>query len=346
MNSLSQGRLFEKVNKSFRDVINSSKLNIIQDTSSKELGSFYEGMTNKEIDNSDDMMTEKMMTLQNDFNSKLEEYKKVYSAYLTMLKHNMNIINSYSNMNVKDEAGNKYFVNKYGYARLYSNEAWSKKHSSCPATAPEDNTVEIFNKLQLGQPLGVGQPCNLEGNIIRYTQDNNELKSWVSPDGLKHGLPTEPTELNVFNKNSGCANKNIVDVVDSTYNSVPSGTNYNTTSKCSTTENEDLWNKIVALNNDLIMIARELHNEAEKMNSANNNVNVNLNKTKNVIIKKAEKLNKQREELLKIQSSHRSLMGKFQDNNINIRSDYYNYLAWTIGAVTLGAVAFYKLTNK
>jgi hypothetical protein len=338
MNSLKQGILFKNVNNNIHKVINTNKLDIIQNTSMSNLGSFYEGMTNKEIDNKNDKMTEELMTLQDEFNNKLQEYENTYKKYLTMLKHNMDIINSYSNMNVKDQAGNKYFINKYGYARLYSNEGWNKKHSSCPVNMPDDKTVEIFNKLQIGEPLGVGQPCNLEGNIILSNDNQNkELKAWVAPNGLKHKLT---------GNNSSCINKNKIDVLNTTYDKIPSGSDYNVNSKCSTTQNEDLWNKIVSLNNELITIAGGLFNKTEELEQLDNVVDESIINTKNTLKKRANILNKERDELLKIQSEHRSLMGRFQDNNINLQSDYYNYLAWTIGAVTFGAIAYYKLIKK
>lgn len=347
---LDQGKQYAKYKTHRKNQVSNAHLKRIQETTMKNLHSFsfQEGMTTmdmKNIENENSRMSEKMLSLQNEFQTTLQQYNDAYKEYLTQYS---NVSQSSSRgvlgKNVRDENGKFYYVNKYGYARGYSQEAWSKKPSSCPSTTPAENTISIFHTLPRGADMGVGEPCNLEGNIVENT--SNGRADWVTPEGRKQWFPNWDTFV-ADEKNHGCPPTNKwVKINNEEYNAIPSGPNMTSGSSCSTEfENVSLWNRILTLNDKLIDLAQQLYNEASSLEGTQEKIGTEYDNTKQVFLQQVRDLEIQRKELQKIQDENATLQGRYQDLKTDLRSDTMQYFAWTIGALTLSVYTYYHMTR-
>ena len=103
--------------------------------------------------------------------------------------------------------------------------------------------------------------------------------------------------------------------------------------------------KIKLLNNELLQISTKMWEQTQKIHT----VDVDLQKTidkKRVILKKRIKdLNKERNILTKLQSSHQTLESELEDNKLQINAQYYHYLVWFVAASTLSIVIFHKMAK-
>jgi uncharacterized protein YukE len=111
-------------------------------------------------------------------------------------------------------------------------------------------------------------------------------------------------------------------------------------------EDEDLVEKVYISNTKLIGLTEQLLEKGKEIELINEPVYSNLENNRKVILKEARKLQKQRDLLVKEQKENNTLIGKYITNTVDIRSKYYNYMAYTIGAVSLSMIALYKLTNN
>jgi hypothetical protein len=341
---LQQGKKYKHNQKVLSSLVNKRNLDLIQLTTSTNLGSFYEGMQNQNIQSQNNQLTEKMMELQNKFNTTLQQYTDAYRTYLTQLSNDESSGNIARGKNVKDSNGRFYYVNHFGYARGYSQEAWSKRHSSCPSNTPTQDTIKLFHELQKGADMGVGQPCNLEGNIIK--NESNNRADWVDEQGVKHWFPNNEIFENA-QKNHNCPPTNKwISVTNEEYNAVPSGSNMTMNSTCTIEKmNMALWNRILQLNDTLIATAQQLYNEATNIENKSGQVHTSLESTKQELMKYVNELQKERLDLENIQNKNATLSGRYQDLQIDLTSKYMGYMAWTIGAITLTAVAFHHITK-
>lgn len=341
---LEQGKKYRNMKLISSSIVSKKQLDLIQETTSSNLGSFYEGMTNQHINTKNNIMTQKMMNLQNEFNTTLQQYTDAYKTYLTQLQNNDSVENKVSGTNVRDNDGSYYYVNKYGFARKYSDEAWKNRHSSCPSNTPTSDTIKTFYQLQRGADMGVGQPCNLEGNVI--TNNANRRSDWVSPDGYKHWYPNGNI-VATTQKNGSCPERSKwIGVSDTEYLAIPSGTNMNNSSKCETfQQNTALWNHILQLNEKLISLAQQLYNEAMEIDKNSDVVNDKMESTKQELMKYVNELQNERNNMVTLQNETETLDGKYKDLQVSIKSNYMHYIAWTVGAVTLSAVAFHHITK-
>lgn len=341
---LEQGKIYNQLNKLYYKIVGKKHINLIQQSTSSNLGSFYEAMTNTSIDNRDGQMTQRMIDLQNKFNSTLNEYTESYKQYLQQFdKNSENNPMRYADMNVRSKGGKFYYVNKYGYTRGYSSPSWNNRDSSCPSSPPKRGTENIFYRLRRGAEKGSGEPCGLEGTNIRNASTG--AVAWVDAKGFKHHYPNQ-TIWNETQKNGNCSSsyKNVSNEI---YNSVPSGSDMNPTSKCETGKfNEPLWNRILQLNDRLIQLAEELYDESNKIRNKEDDVSNELSSTQNELMNYISELEKERKQLEKIQQKNLTLQGRYDELKVDIRSQYMRYVAWTVGALTLGTLAFHHITKS
>jgi hypothetical protein len=85
---------------------------------------------------------------------------------------------------------------------------------------------------------------------------------------------------------------------------------------------------------------------SENIDKTNEPVYNNLEDNRKVILSESKKLDNERIKLLKLKKEHETLIGKYNENVIDISSKYYRYMAYTIGAATLGSIAFYKMVSS
>lgn len=340
--SLDQGSKYIQNRSNVNSLVSQLKLNLIQETTTPNLSSIslIEGMRNPQIDATNNTLTENLQSLENEFNTKLEEYQTKYNEYLTALQYEDPNITTYKGKNVRNGSGAFFYVNNFGYTREYSQDAWNNRNSSCPNIQPDITSIKGYSSLKSGDAMGIGQPCGLEGKLIR---SGNKI-SWVTPTGKKREFSNMDDVTKAQEK--GCPTT-ITDVTETQYNSIPSGNNMTNGDTCNAMNNDVaiLWGELETINNNLITIATNIYNEINTLENSNSTVQTNTKTTKSNLMKRIELLQQEREKFIAQKIKTQSLMAKYNDLEMGMTTNYYHYLAWSLGVITLGAIAYKKLTE-
>jgi len=338
--SLNQGLYFNNLKKGFDNLIGLKRLNLIHQTTDPNLGNI-ESFSNANGITQETPELKQLNELETQFNNKLNTYSSIYKDYLTKLMTSNEVSIQYANTNVKDSTGKFYYVNEYGIARGYSKESWASKDSSCPTSTPGDDTVSVFNELQVGLDKNPGEPCNLDGKMIQAETTGN--MAWITPFGYKQMFPNDNV-LQAGIKN-GCS-KTSVKVTDKVFDIFTKGSDMTLSSNCNIPVGfTNIKNELQNLNNELIDIANQIYNLIVNMVNSNSSVETNVETTKQDLQNQIQLLNEQRKIFNQLQNSDETLEAEYQDNNLIINSTYYKYIIWSIAAMTMGAVAIHHMTN-
>lgn len=335
--SLKQGKKYKDYQNDYTHIIGTKRLDLIEKTSDNNLG-FIEGLKNPlEVENN--KVKEKLKDLENQFNTTLALYTNQYQRFLTKLMNEQSELQPYLNKNVKQNNGKFYTVNRFGVARGYSKDAWANKPSSCPSGIPNDSTIKAFNYVATGLDYVPGQPCDLDGSIIK-NNDTNEI-AWVDEKGEKHIYPDEFT-YEQTQKNGGCPS-NIHHVSNEVFNMFASGSAMNEHSSCETNIDQQLLESVKASNQKLLNIANEMYQETVKLEHTEKQVEDKSEQTRKILLDQIQSLNKERDELQKAKNYSAMFNGELDDSNLQINREYYHYLVWIIAAVTLGGITMHQI---
>lgn len=235
------------------------------------------------------------------------------------------------------------YVNRFGYTRAFSRDAWENRNAKCNKDVPSESTQEIFNQLQHGSPMGVGEPCDLEGSNIRDT-DTDKLY-WLDSTGTLHLYPDQQT-WDATQKDGGCSSS-YVSLPTSVVSTMNLGSPMNSLSKCDTLHlNNALWKRINALNHELIEISDKMYNTIYQIDVKDDKVSKEVTKVREDLRQRIQELNGEREKLTHAEQRVATLRGEFQNTELNTTREYVHYLAWTLSAITLGAFAFKYMIHK
>jgi len=341
---LSQGTHFKDMQNEIINSFNVVNLKLLEETTMSGLGSIIEGLENSGItvESENNKILSEMKDLENKFNTTMTEYTTNYKGYLESILDDDNLIQKWKGKNVINN-GQISYVNKFGYTRAYSTDAWNNRHSSCPSNTPSQDTQSAYLSLNHGSPMGINEPCDLEGTNIRNS-DNNWVY-WLSPKGTLHHYPSQQI-WDATVKDGGCSSgyTNLPSKVVST---LVSGTQMNSTSKCDSLGlNNALWLRIGKLNDELLSISKQMYDKIQQLNTIDDKVNTKMDETKKQLTKRILDLNKQRDQLVNVQNKALTLEEASGENNIMVKSEYMHYLGWTLMAITLSVVAFKHIVSK
>jgi len=121
-------------------------------------------MSNIEIENN----IQKLKSIENKFQKTLSEYSNKYKTYMSdVIRMTQNERNLYNNNTIITPSGDKYFVNNFGIARKWSDNAWQNKNKSClrQINVSTDNINELG--LTIGTPMRENEPCGYSGKNVR-----------------------------------------------------------------------------------------------------------------------------------------------------------------------------------
>lgn len=313
----------------------SFNLDLLEETTSPDLGSIVEGLENIGINKDNDEVVQQMKDLENDFNAKLAEYTELYRQYLNQLSQQDELIQQNRGKNVFNN-GTFNYVNKFGYTRSYTQDAWGKRDKSCPNVAPNETTQTIYDKLQHGEHMGTGEPCGLEGTNVRNESDGKIY--WLGHDGRIRLYPNERT-MELAQKNGGCPS-GYTTLSNNIITTMSVGLPMNSKSNCNyIQENGDLWRRITGLNAQLLNISNIMYNNAQKLSEKDDTVDKQLESTRTQLASRISALNDERAKFEKVHQSVDTLTAEFNDTQLGVTREYTHYLVWTISAITLGALA-------
>lgn len=337
--SLEQGIKYKNYQNDYTHIIGTKRLQLIEETTDTNLG-YIEGMENPvEVENN--KVKSKLKELENQFNQTLALYTNQYQRFLTKLLNKQNDIQPYLQKNVKKSDDAYYTVNRFGVARGYSKDAWEKKPSSCPSNVPNDASIKAFNYVSTGLDYVPGQPCNLDGSIIK-NNDTNEI-AWIDERGEKHIYPDEYT-YEQTQKNGGCPS-NIHHVTSEVFNMFASGSAMNEHSSCETNIDQQLLESVKESNQKLLNIANEMYEETVKLQKTEDRVEDKSNQTREVLLNQINSLHKERDEIQKAQHKSEMFNGELDNSHLQISSEYYQYLIWVIAAITLGGITIHQIVR-
>jgi len=341
---LSQGTHFNNMQKEVIKSFNVVNLKLLEETTMPELGSIVEGLENSGItvETENKKILAEMKDLENKFNTTMTEYTTNYKGYLESILNEDDLIQQWKGKNVMNN-GQISYVNKFGYTRAYTPDAWSNKNASCPSETPSSDTQSAYLSLNHGSPMGMGEPCGLEGTNIRNS--NNNWVYWLSPKGSLHHYPNQQI-WDATVKDGGCSS-GYTNLTNNVVSTMVTGTDMNSTSKCDSLGlNTALWLRIGKLNDELLSISQQMYNKIQQLNTIDGKVNTKMDETKKQLTGRIVDLNKQRDKLVNVQKKARTLEEATGENNIMVKSEYMHYLVWTLMAITVGVVAFKHVVSK
>ena len=332
---LQQGKEFSAVQHNVIDLQSAFNLHLLEETTGPNLGSVTEGLENMSVNKENEEAVQEMKDLEHQFNAKLGEYTTLYRKYLSQLTQEDEMINKYKNTNVANN-GTINYVNGFGYTRQFSQSALEKRDDSCPTKAPLGNSQDIYSQLSHGQPMGIGEPCGLEGTNVR--NETNGKIYWMAQDGKLHYYPDEET-WQATQKNGGCPS-GYTNLTNDVLSTMSVGSPMNSMSTCDTLQvNAGLWKRITDLNSELIEISDRMYNNIQKLSKKDETVSKHLQDTRDELAKRIQLLNEERKKYVGTNQNVSTLNADYQDIRIGVTREYTHYLAWTIGAIALSALA-------
>lgn len=338
--SLLQGeRLLAFSKKDLRD--EEKHMNLIQQGSSNEIGSIQEAMEDHDsiqphvaAGKENPLITK----IEDEFNDTLQHYTTLYQELMKDLIQKdkaQQDVQQYFGKVVKTEKGDYYYVNNYGYKQEYSTESWTANSKTCPSK-PISITDDDIEKLPNGYMMDVGQACNVSGKNIK-NKDSGEI-AWVDIRGVKH-----PYENNVWQYKKGSCNMEPVLLESDEYNGVPLGVPMNANTKCDRLGlNDNVWDKLVGLNDKLITLSKQLVIEIGKIGIEDGLLKKAAQEKEKKVEQYIKDLEKDKMELDKAHRRMSTIRGERDVSEKVVNNRFMALIFWAILAVVVIFTVFHS----
>lgn len=338
--SLLQGeRLLAFSKKDLRD--EEKHMDLIQQGSSNEIGSIQEAMEDHDsiqphvaAGKENPLITK----IEDEFNDTLQHYTTLYQELMKDLIQKdkaQQDVQQYFGKVVKTEKGDYYYVNNYGYKQEYSTESWTANSKTCPSK-PITITNDDIEKLPNGYMMDVGQACNVSGKNIK-NKDSGEI-AWVDIRGVKH-----PYENNVWQYKKGSCNMEPVLLESDEYNGVPLGVPMNANTECDRLGlNDNVWNKLVGLNDKLITLSKQLVIEIGKIGIEDGLLKKAAQEKEKKVEQYIKDLEKDKMELDKAHRRMSTIRGERDVSEKVVNNRFMALIFWAILAVVVIFTVFHS----
>lgn len=338
--SLLQGeRLLAFSKKNLRD--EEKHMGLIQQGSSNEIGSIQEAMEEHDsiqphvaAGKENPLITK----IEDEFNDTLQHYTTLYNELMKdLIQKNkaQQEVQQYFGKVVKTEKGDYYYVNNYGYKQGYSTESWTANSKTCPSK-PISITNDDIEKLPNGYMMDVGQACNVSGKNIK-NKDSGEI-AWVDIRGVKH-----PYENNVWQYKKGSCNMEPVLLESDEYNGVPLGVPMNATTECDRLGlNDNVWDKLVGLNDKLITLSKQLVIEIGKIGIEDGLLKKAAQEKEKKVEQYIKDLEKDKMELDKAHRRMSTIRGERDVSEKVVNNRFMALIFWAILAVVVIFTVFHS----
>lgn len=338
--SLLQGeRLLAFSKKDLRD--EEKHMDLIQQGSSNEIGSIQEAMEDHDsiqphvaAGKENPLITK----IEDEFNDTLQHYTTLYQELMKDLIQKdkaQQDVQQYFGKVVKTEKGDYYYVNNYGYKQEYSTESWTANSKTCPSK-PISITDNDIEKLPNGYMMDVGQACNVSGKNIK-NKDSGEI-AWVDIRGVKH-----PYENNVWQYKKGSCNMEPVLLESDEYNGVPLGVPMNANTECDRLGlNDNVWNKLVGLNDKLITLSKQLVIEIGKIGIEDGLLKKAAQEKEKKVEQYIKDLEKDKMELDKAHRRMSTIRGERDVSEKVVNNRFMALIFWAILAVVVIFTVFHS----
>lgn len=338
--SLLQGeRLLAFSKKNLRD--EEKHMGLIQQGSSNEIGSIQEAMEDHDsiqprvaAGKENPLITK----IEDEFNDTLQHYTTLYQELMKDLIQKdkaQQDVQQYFGKVVKTEKGDYYYVNNYGYKQEYSTESWTANSKTCPSK-PISITDDDIEKLPNGYMMDVGQACNVSGKNIK-NKDSGEI-AWVDIRGVKH-----PYENNVWQYKKGSCNMEPVLLESDEYNGVPLGVPMNANTECDRLGlNDNVWDKLVGLNDKLITLSKQLVIEIGKIGIEDGLLKKAAQEKEKKVEQYIKDLEKDKMELDKAHRRMSTIRGERDVSEKVVNNRFMALIFWAILAVVVIFTVFHS----
>lgn len=270
------------------------------------------------------------LQLENRFNQKLKEYAERHKMFIeeaTRNQQDKKKIEKYLNKVVTLDNETYYYVNKYGYLHLFSNDAWLNRHNSCNLTIIKISIDEMNTLVKRSTNMNKSQPCDVAGYNILNSSNNKQ--AWVDVKGIKH----EYEHGFVPSTTNACNTRETKSLDNTTYNAIPSGNNLGENDICSIHDvNTELWKDLVTRNNELIALGKRLNKNISKLTHTKlNDLNIdNLNSVQsnlNAIV--GSNLSPINLDDLQ-ENQNQTINGQNESSELNVVAKKSNYVLWLL----------------
>lgn len=259
---------------------------------------------------------------------------------------------------VVGQDGNIYWLNKFQYLRKLGVEP-SENHTSCgggsstwnPEARATVNTgyvswramEEIDENSRLhGNDIGIGEPCDIEGKMIKNKDSANKKYAWVDQKGKAH-LYTKETWEKRAPSCKGITDYHVMDsdaMFDHVTSSALPKSRYSKCVRGVATSLSSTKDELIELTDELISIAGQIETEINNRNAANDASNEDSTAQLKSSITELEREKDQ------LSISLETLESEYGDQKQHVRSAYYYYIAWTLGAAAVLGITIYKINKK
>ncbi len=343
--SLGQGRQFQDFNRTYTKQIG-PKLRLLQDTGIPGVSSVVEAMDDSQPNVGVQKRKEDNVSqLEDQFSQKLAEYNAAYKLFSEAVVKTDNAdkeIQQYFGQAITTGDGNYSYVNDFGYTQKYSTDAWANNSDSCPQDAL---TIDqsIASQMNSGASMGVGQPCSIAGNNVQNEQTKEY--AWIDIKGYKHVYSSD-----LWASKALSCNVPAISISDAEYKAIPSGGSMTSTDRCLQLDIDPaLWNKIMRLNDELLVLSELLAVELGKLVVEDVELQVAIKESQNQVDQTTQSLQYDRKALRVVQNNIITAGAEEDDTAMLQRMRYLHLLAWMFLVVTvlsLTAHAFVAPASK
>lgn len=347
-----QGKIFERNQRKYNRLVNNDKLNlisinqlnIVQKLKTHKYSSIREGyrdmknMKNpNKLDDLNEEETAKLVDLENQFNSKLEEYKVKYKDYLNELTSGQSISYRKLHHKIVKYEDQYYYVSESGNIRKFDLDAQipDNRGRGCPKFDNIVLSAKEWNKFSadnFGNNLKPKERCDATNKIIT----DGTTSAWVDYMGYKHIFTS------FHDKNETCK-KTPLEISSEEFNAIESSTPFNKDSKCITNIGNGLERELLNINEELKSILHEIQGEVAGLQGKSVGLNKKVVQQKEDIVSKYNQLQKDKKKLSNMKTNDVSYGAKIKEQKLLVPSvEMHNYI-WVVLAGTFIVTAIYNL---
>ena len=285
---------------------------------------------------------QELENLDRQFNRVLAEYtstlKLMNDEIITKSANYSTLKDMFGKVVINNDAGNV-FVNNYGVTHKYSKTSWEHRNSNCPAN-PIDGRGNDLSKLPSGPGMGIGQPCYVAGKNVQ----NKKTKevAWVDIKGHKHVYSNSSWK----NKTQSC-NIKPLQLNSDAYDAIPSGPNMTSKDLCFTMDiDPKVYIKLSKLNTELMKIGELMNKKMIQLSKTESNIENKMNEKQKQFTSNIQQLEMDRDKMRGFNNNYETIIGLQDDSYLINNANYYNYLAWSLAAVTIGGITIHQISRN
>ena len=330
--SLLQGEKFVLYNKS---LFNKEKRHtkLIQETSSRSLGSIQEAMNSKSSlqKKNENVVMFDIDDIENEFNNTLQHYTTIYKEYITdIISRNKAKaqFSKYFGKYVYTDNGDMYYINNYGYKQNLKNNSgailknlFNKNDGSILPKNCSKNHMKITNnelqQFESGANMNIHQPCNMVGKNI---QNQNGDKKWIDIKGEAYNYTED-----VWEKRNKTCNLKPVILTNEEFDSFNSNNEMTSSISCNRMLiDKSKLKELIQLNDKLVELSTKLKVDIGQMFISDVELNKQISDKKSELNEYIDKLKKDKLNLEKTQDNINTLKERgnlselYKNNNISM----------------------------